>query len=73
MQDIDYNAECKISYEFPEYTAKKNEAAELVIDFKSFNGKGASNAKINRIKSEIMKTLESVKIIAYERHRNKDQ
>lgn len=51
---------------------KKNEAAELVIDFKSFNGKGASNTKINNIKSEIMKTLESVKIIAYERHRNKD-
>ncbi|XIV85840.1 hypothetical protein AB2F11_02035 [Escherichia coli] len=23
MQDIDYNAECKISYEFPEYTSKK--------------------------------------------------
>ncbi|EAT0202064.1 hypothetical protein EX008_23710, partial [Salmonella enterica] len=72
MQDIDYNAECKISYEFPEYASKKNEAAELVIDFKSFNGKGASNTKINNIKSEIMKTLESVKIIAYERHRNKD-
>lgn len=63
----------KYHMNFPNIHLKKNEAAELVIDFKSFNGKGASNAKINRIKSEIMKTLESVKIIAYERHRNKDQ
>ncbi|CCK09807.1 hypothetical protein BN128_4611 [Cronobacter sakazakii 696] len=43
-----------------------------MIDFKSFNGKGASNTKINNIKSEIMKTLETIKIIAYERHCNKD-
>ena len=73
MQDIDYDAECKISYEFPDYASKKNEAAELVIDFKSFNGKGASNSKINTIKSAIMKTLESVKITAYEHHCNKDE
>ncbi|EST59108.1 hypothetical protein K151_1930 [Proteus hauseri ZMd44] len=73
MQDIDYDAECKISYEFPDYASKKNEAAELVIDFKSFNGKGVSNSKINTIKSAIMKTLESVKITAYEHHRNKDK
>ncbi|WP_421507607.1 GapS4b family protein [Erwinia rhapontici] len=69
MQDIDYDAECKISYEFPEYANKKNESAELVIDFKSFNGKGASNTKINSIKSATMKTLESRKITAYEHHR----
>ncbi|MFJ5387309.1 hypothetical protein [Pectobacterium sp. CHL-2024] len=72
MQDIDYDTECKISYEFPDYATKKNEAAELVIDFKSFNGKGASNSKINNIKSSIMKTLEGVKITAYEHHRSKD-
>ncbi|HIB8312766.1 TPA: GapS4b family protein [Serratia marcescens] len=73
MQDIDYDADCKISYEFPDYASKKNEAAELVIDFKSFNGKGASNTKINSIKSSIMKTLEGIKITAYEHHRNKDE
>ncbi|WP_213732134.1 GapS4b family protein [Citrobacter europaeus] len=70
MEDLDYNAECKISYEFPEYSIKRNEAAELVIDFKSFNGKGASAKKINEIKSTIMKTLESVKITAYEKYKN---
>ncbi|MRS22071.1 hypothetical protein GJV08_23115 [Enterobacteriaceae bacterium RIT692] len=68
MQDIDYDAECKISYEFPDYATKKNQSAELVIDFRSFNGKGASNTKINSIKSAIMKILESRKITAYEYH-----
>ncbi|WP_447878118.1 GapS4b family protein [Serratia fonticola] len=73
MQDIGYDAECKISYEFPDYAMKKNEAAELVIDFKAFNGRGASNSKINNIKSYIMKTLEGIKITAYEHHRIKNE
>ncbi|ENA1776512.1 hypothetical protein ABF229_001743 [Yersinia ruckeri] len=66
MVDIDYEADCKISYEFPEFSSKKIEVAELVIDFKSFNGKGASTSKINEIKSGIMKTIEATKIKAYE-------
>ncbi|EAT4640968.1 hypothetical protein C9K16_23720, partial [Salmonella enterica] len=66
MQDIDYDAECKISYEFPEYSTKKSEVAELVIDFKAFNGKGASVSKINEIKASIMKTIEAKKVKAYD-------
>lgn len=71
MEDIGYDAECKISYEFPEYSSKKIDTAELVIDFKSFNGKGASSNKINEIKSLIMKTIEATKIKAYEQFRIK--
>ncbi|WP_423731604.1 GapS4b family protein [Hafnia paralvei] len=66
MQDIGYDAECKISYEFPEYSTKKSEVAELVIDFKAFNGKGASVSKINEIKASIMKTIEAKKVKAYD-------
>ncbi|EOX9113953.1 hypothetical protein ACPW90_003791 [Providencia rettgeri] len=69
MEDIGYNAECKISYEFPEFSSRKVETAELVIDFKSFNGKGSSNSKINKIKASIMKILESKKISIYEKHK----
>lgn len=71
MQDINYDAECKISYEYPEYSSKKVETAELVIDFKAFNGKGASSGQINKIKSGIMKTIESTKVKAYDLHKVK--
>ncbi|MDM2875356.1 hypothetical protein OGW03_08615 [Citrobacter sp. Cf079] len=73
MQDIGYDAECKISYEFPEYSTKKIETAELVIDFKAFNGKGATASQINQIKSNIMKTIEAIKVKAYSLYKNVDE
>lgn len=73
MQDIGYDAECKISYEFPEYSTKKIETAELVIDFKAFNGKGATAPQINQIKSNIMKTIEAIKVKAYGLYKNIDE
>ena len=61
----DYDGSCKVSYEFPDFSKLEN--AELLIDFKGFNLKGASITLQNKIKSEIMKKIEKVQSSYYQK------
>lgn len=55
---LDYKGSCRVSFEFPDFIAKDNKSAELVIDFKSFSMKGMSNKKQFETKQSIMKEIE---------------
>lgn len=62
---LSYTGSCKVSYEFPEYAHKRNENAELVIDFKAFSLKGATNAEIKNLKQIIMSYIQKSKASEY--------
>ncbi|WP_042817716.1 GapS4b family protein [Yersinia wautersii] len=66
IEDIEFFATCKISYEFPDFASKRNESAEFLVDFKAFNSKGCSQSLVDGIKAKIMKMIEDVKISEYE-------
>ncbi|HFD2063499.1 hypothetical protein I5Q96_17120 [Serratia marcescens] len=67
IEDIDFDATCKISYEFPDFSTKRNEVAEFLVDFKAFNSKGNDQSKADEIKAKILKMIEAVKISEYDK------
>lgn len=62
---LTYSGTCKVSYEFPEFAHKRNENAELVIDFKAFSLKGATSAEIKHLKRLIMNHVQQLKASEY--------
>lgn len=61
IQDVNYDSICRISFEFQEFSTKRREDAELLIDFRAFTSPHKDPAKTNTLKSDIMKMIENVK------------